>query len=113
MLQNLILFVFSLYTKSVKNSKPQWKNLRECYGWKIISQQLKACIFVFQNVTELNLADNPAWSGDKESIKGDKYDDIQSARFICPVVGLEMNGRHRSVSFWILLLEASTMLNWI
>ncbi|NWX20230.1 RTF2 protein, partial [Aegotheles bennettii] len=48
-----------------------------------------------KNVTELNLADNPAWSGDKESIKGDKYDDMQSARFICPVVGLEMNGRHR------------------
>ncbi|KAM6319153.1 replication termination factor 2 isoform 2-T2 [Podargus strigoides] len=48
-----------------------------------------------KNVTELNLADNPAWSGDKESKKGDKYDDIQSARFICPVVGLEMNGRHR------------------
>ncbi|KAJ7417124.1 protein RTF2 [Willisornis vidua] len=47
-----------------------------------------------KNVTELNLVDNPAWSGDKESIKGDKYDDLQSARFICPVVGLEMNGRH-------------------
>ncbi|XP_010219742.1 PREDICTED: protein RTF2 homolog, partial [Tinamus guttatus] len=47
------------------------------------------------SVTELNLADNPAWSGDKESIKGDKYDDLQCARFICPVVGLEMNGRHR------------------
>lgn len=41
--------------------------------------------------------DNPAWSGDKDSIKGDKYDDLQAARFICPVVGLEMNGRHRSV----------------
>ncbi|XP_009080578.1 PREDICTED: protein RTF2 homolog, partial [Acanthisitta chloris] len=48
-----------------------------------------------KNVTELNLVDNPAWSGEKESIKGDKYDDLQSARFICPVVGLEMNGRHR------------------
>ncbi|RMB95878.1 hypothetical protein DUI87_27992 [Hirundo rustica rustica] len=48
-----------------------------------------------KNVTELQLVDNPAWSGDKESIKGDKYDDLQSARFICPVVGLEMNGRHR------------------
>ncbi|KFR10124.1 Protein RTF2, partial [Opisthocomus hoazin] len=48
-----------------------------------------------KNVTELNLADNPAWGGDKESIKGDKYDEFQSARFICPVVGLEMNGRHR------------------
>ncbi|KAL8179527.1 UNVERIFIED_CONTAM: Protein RTF2 [Gekko kuhli] len=48
-----------------------------------------------KNVIELNLADNPAWTGDKGNTKGDKYDDIQSARFICPVVGLEMNGRHR------------------
>ncbi|XP_062361259.1 replication termination factor 2 isoform X2 [Cinclus cinclus] len=48
-----------------------------------------------KNVTELQLVDNPAWGGDKESIKGDKYDDLQCARFICPVVGLEMNGRHR------------------
>ena len=88
------------------------KNLREGYrGSKIISKQLKVCVFILQNVTELNLADNPAWSGDKESIKGDKYDDLQSARFICPVVGLEMNGRHRSVSFWILFLEVSNMLN--
>ncbi|XP_034980255.1 replication termination factor 2 [Zootoca vivipara] len=48
-----------------------------------------------KNVIELNLSDNPAWTGDKGNTKGDKYDDIQSARFICPVVGLEMNGRHR------------------
>lgn len=59
-----------------------------------------SCLWVFfilQNVTELQLVDNPAWCGDKESIKGDKYDDLQCARFICPVVGLEMNGRHRLV----------------
>nr|XP_002720919.1 replication termination factor 2 isoform X1 [Oryctolagus cuniculus] len=48
-----------------------------------------------KNVTELKLSDNPAWEGDKESTKGDKHDDLQRARFICPVVGLEMNGRHR------------------
>ncbi|XP_044519771.1 replication termination factor 2 [Gracilinanus agilis] len=48
-----------------------------------------------KNVTELKLSDNPAWSGDKGNTKGDKYDDLQRARFICPVVGLEMNGRHR------------------
>ncbi|XP_048352630.1 replication termination factor 2 isoform X2 [Sphaerodactylus townsendi] len=48
-----------------------------------------------KNVIELNLTDNPAWTGDKGNTKGDKYDDIQSARFICPIVGLEMNGRHR------------------
>lgn len=50
-----------------------------------------------QNVTELRLSDNPAWEGDKGNTKGDKHDDLQRARFICPVVGLEMNGRHRSV----------------
>ncbi|NXE38272.1 RTF2 protein, partial [Ptilorrhoa leucosticta] len=48
-----------------------------------------------KNVTELKLVDNPAWGGDKESSKGDKCGDLQAARFICPVVGLEMNGRHR------------------
>lgn len=48
-----------------------------------------------QNVTELKLSDNPAWEGDKGNTKGDKHDDLQRARFICPVVGLEMNGRHR------------------
>lgn len=48
-----------------------------------------------KNVTELQLSDNPAWEGDREGTKGDKHDDLQRARFICPVVGLEMNGRHR------------------
>ncbi|XP_021559039.1 LOW QUALITY PROTEIN: replication termination factor 2-like [Neomonachus schauinslandi] len=48
-----------------------------------------------KNVTELRLSDNPAWEGDKENTKGDKHDDVQRARFICPVVGLEMNGPHR------------------
>ncbi|KAB0383581.1 hypothetical protein FD755_005498, partial [Muntiacus reevesi] len=47
-----------------------------------------------KNVTELRLSDNPAWEGDKGNTKGDKHDDLQRARFICPVVGLEMNGRH-------------------
>ncbi|XP_073436771.1 replication termination factor 2 isoform X1 [Dendrobates tinctorius] len=47
-----------------------------------------------KNVIELNLSDNPAWTGDKGNTKGDKYDD-QRAQFICPVVGLEMNGKHR------------------
>ncbi|XP_065270353.1 replication termination factor 2 isoform X1 [Emys orbicularis] len=57
--------------------------------------QAASYIRSIKNVTELNLADNPAWKGDKGNTKGDKYDDIQCARFICPVVGLEMNGRHR------------------
>ncbi|XP_005392324.1 PREDICTED: protein RTF2 homolog [Chinchilla lanigera] len=48
-----------------------------------------------KSVTELKLSDNPAWEGDRGNTKGDKHDDLQRARFICPVVGLEMNGRHR------------------
>ncbi|XP_075704901.1 replication termination factor 2-like isoform X2 [Rhinoderma darwinii] len=47
-----------------------------------------------KNVIELNLSDNPAWTGDKGNTKGDTYDE-QRAQFICPVVGLEMNGKHR------------------
>lgn len=48
-----------------------------------------------RNVTELKLSDNPAWEGGRGNTKGDRHDDLQRARFICPVVGLEMNGRHR------------------
>ncbi|KAM4609522.1 replication termination factor 2-like [Discoglossus pictus] len=47
-----------------------------------------------KSVIVLNLSDNPAWAGDKRNTKGDVYDD-QCAQFICPVVGLEMNGKHR------------------
>ncbi|XP_073538871.1 replication termination factor 2 isoform X2 [Phyllobates terribilis] len=47
-----------------------------------------------KNVIALNLSDNPAWTGDKGNTKGDQYDE-QRAQFICPVVGLEMNGKHR------------------
>lgn len=59
-------------------------------------------------MTELRLSDNPAWEGDKGNTKGDKHDDLQRARFICPVVGLEMNGRHRSV--W--LNGTGTLRTW-
>ncbi|XP_040292013.1 replication termination factor 2 [Bufo bufo] len=47
-----------------------------------------------KNVIELNLTNNPAWKGDKGNTKGDTYDE-QRAQFICPVVGLEVNGKHR------------------
>ncbi|XP_075384589.1 replication termination factor 2 [Tenrec ecaudatus] len=64
---------------------------------KSSEKPLKAASHIrsIKNVTELKLSDNPAWEGDKGSTKGDKHDDLQRARFICPVVGLEMNGRHR------------------
>ncbi|XP_072370619.1 replication termination factor 2 isoform X2 [Scyliorhinus torazame] len=48
-----------------------------------------------KDVKQLNLTDNPTWKGDKANTKGDKYEDLQRAAFICPVVGLEMNGRQK------------------
>ncbi|XP_067314868.1 replication termination factor 2 isoform X2 [Pseudorasbora parva] len=48
-----------------------------------------------KDVKELNLTDNPAWEGERRNIKGDCYEDMHCAMFICPVVGLEMNGKHK------------------
>ncbi|XP_067229009.1 replication termination factor 2 [Chanodichthys erythropterus] len=48
-----------------------------------------------KDVKELNLTDNPAWEGERRNIKGDRYEDMHCAMFICPVVGLEMNGKHK------------------
>uniref|UniRef100_A0A672NKN6 Replication termination factor 2 n=1 Tax=Sinocyclocheilus grahami TaxID=75366 RepID=A0A672NKN6_SINGR len=33
--------------------------------------------------------------GERHNIKGDCYEDMHCAMFICPVVGLEMNGKHK------------------
>ncbi|KAJ8259272.1 hypothetical protein COCON_G00182840 [Conger conger] len=48
-----------------------------------------------KDVKELNLTDNPAWEGERANSKGDRYEDVHRAMFICPVVGLEMNGKHK------------------
>ncbi|CAL1609603.1 unnamed protein product [Knipowitschia caucasica] len=48
-----------------------------------------------RDIKELNLTDNPEWEGERRNTKGDKYEDIHCGMFICPVVGLEMNGKHR------------------
>ncbi|XP_030276360.1 replication termination factor 2 isoform X2 [Sparus aurata] len=48
-----------------------------------------------RDIKELNLTDNPEWEGERRNAKGDRYEDINCGMFICPVVGLEMNGKHR------------------
>lgn len=48
-----------------------------------------------KDIKELNLTDNPEWEGEGRNAKGDRYEDILCGMFICPVVGLEMNGKHR------------------
>ncbi|XP_054473194.1 replication termination factor 2 [Anoplopoma fimbria] len=48
-----------------------------------------------KDIKELNLTDNPEWKGERSNTKGDIYEDVHCGMFICPVVGLEMNGKHR------------------
>ncbi|XP_034725520.1 replication termination factor 2 [Etheostoma cragini] len=48
-----------------------------------------------KDIKELNLTDNPEWEGERRNTKGDRYEDFNCGMFICPVVGLEMNGKHR------------------
>lgn len=48
-----------------------------------------------KDIKELGLTDNPEWQGERRNTKGDRYEDIHCGMFICPVVGLEMNGKHR------------------
>uniref|UniRef100_A0A8C8DZT1 Replication termination factor 2 n=1 Tax=Oryzias sinensis TaxID=183150 RepID=A0A8C8DZT1_9TELE len=52
-----------------------------------------------KDIKELNLTDNPEWEGERRNAKGDRYEDIHRGMFICPVVGLEMNGKHRALQF--------------
>jgi len=47
-----------------------------------------------KDVMELKLTENPAFNG-AEPEKGDGYVDRQTALYICPVVGIEMNGKYR------------------
>ncbi|XP_058259236.1 replication termination factor 2 [Hemibagrus wyckioides] len=57
--------------------------------------EVVAHIRSIKDVKELNLTENPAWEGERRNAKGDCYEDVHCAMFICPVVGLEMNGKHK------------------
>ncbi|KAM3877542.1 replication termination factor 2 [Diretmus argenteus] len=57
--------------------------------------EVAAHIRGMKDVKELNLTDNPEWEGERRNTKGDRYEDMHCAMFICPVVGLEVNGKHR------------------
>ena len=47
-----------------------------------------------KDVVELKLTVNPGY---KPSDKADSYNDVQAAKYVCPVTGLEMSGRYRWV----------------
>ena len=49
-------------------------------------------MFFLQDVVQLRLTPNPSY---KLIMKGDSYNDVQSAQYVCPVSGLEMSGIYR------------------
>ncbi|KAH9363988.1 hypothetical protein HPB48_005255 [Haemaphysalis longicornis] len=49
-----------------------------------------------QDIVELKLTQNAGYSR-RDADKGDEYVDLRASKFICPVVGLEMNGKYRQV----------------
>lgn len=71
----------------------------QSWGWLICSLLRQRCLhfyalFSTQDIKELVLTDNPEWEGEGRNAKGDRYED-NCGMFICPVAGLEMNGKHR------------------
>jgi len=53
-----------------------------------------------RDVVELQLAPNPAYSGSRASVGDGMYVDRLVSPYICPVTGLEMNGRFKFVFAW-------------
>ncbi|XP_021931361.1 protein RTF2 homolog [Zootermopsis nevadensis] len=51
-----------------------------------------------KDIKDLKLTPNPAFKPSAE--KGDEYIDCHLAPYICPVVGIEMNGKFRFVFLW-------------
>ena len=61
------------------------------------------CFDLFQDVRELELTDNPAFRHDrkKDAIVGDGgYNDKFKSPYVCPIAGLEMNGKFKFVIDW-------------
>nr|XP_039249720.1 replication termination factor 2-like [Styela clava] len=49
-----------------------------------------------KDIHTLNLHANPSWKNKTDHAeKGDAYIDDQNAKYICPVAGIEMNGRYK------------------
>ncbi|XP_013392986.1 protein RTF2 homolog [Lingula anatina] len=59
------------------------------------SQHIKG----LKDVRELKLTENPAFTKEVAE-KGNAYIDMQLSKYICPVVGLEMNGRYNFCFPW-------------
>ncbi|XP_076755965.1 replication termination factor 2 [Xylocopa sonorina] len=56
-------------------------------------------IKTLKDVKNLNLTANPAFDGNKAK-KGDCYTDERRSPYICPLIGLEMNGKYKFCFLW-------------
>lgn len=64
-----------------------------------VTSDVASHIRSLKDVKELNLTNNPTF--DQKSVEqADSYLDFQASRFICPVVGIEMNGRYKFCFLW-------------
>ncbi|CAG7732399.1 unnamed protein product [Allacma fusca] len=63
--------------------------------------EVVAHLRTLRDVKELKLTENPTWT-ENEVVdqQGDGYVDTQTAKWICPIVGQEMNGKFRFVFIW-------------
>ena len=60
--------------------------------WSVHLEKLK-------DIIELNLTPNPSYDANRISV-GNGYNDRLVSPWICPVTGLEMNGRFKFVASW-------------
>lgn len=51
-----------------------------------------------KDVKELQVTENAAY--EEKGEKADSYQDFQACRYVCPVVGIEMNGRYKFCFLW-------------
>lgn len=63
----------------------------------LCGKYLLTCV-PLQDIAELNLTPNPGY---KPSNKADVYNDVQAAKYVCPISNLEMSGRYRFVARWM------------
>lgn len=56
-------------------------------------------IKTLKDIKNLNLTSNPAFEGNKAK-KGDCYIDERKSPYICPLIGLEMNGKYKFCFLW-------------
>lgn len=65
---------------------------------KVHASNIAQHIRNLKDITELKLTNNPAVEREGAD-KGDEYKDHGASKFICPVVGIEMNGKYKFCYF--------------